>query len=93
MFTSDGGIVSLCTTIPLIRGASAFAMYLFRYLYLLNLDRESTLLPPAQIIIYERVAYRCSGKKSCIFWDGWIIRLYLEFNIILQDVGIPPIPG
>jgi hypothetical protein len=32
MFTSGGAVVSLCTTIPLMRGASAFAMQRFPYL-------------------------------------------------------------
>jgi hypothetical protein len=43
MFTSDGAVVSRCTTTPPSRGASAFAMQQFPYLNHIGMDREITL--------------------------------------------------
>ena len=71
-------MVSLCTMLPLIRGASAFAMQQFPYLYVLNLDREATLIPPAQIIFDEQVACRYSGETSLYFLE------WLDYTTILK---------
>jgi hypothetical protein len=86
MFTSSGvgaTVVSRCTTTPLSRGASAFAMQQFPYLDLIRMDRETTYNLPHKTSSTAMSLSGVAGQYQSIWWNGWIIRLNSYFAIKL----------